>query len=135
MKRLIVNPAECTHCRNCELACSYYHAGSPTPIGPRVIEVRRVDSVPIPLTCLQCDDAACVKACPVAGALLRNPDTGAIEVTDACIGCKACVYACPFGAMYFSEKIHTALKCDLCGGDPSCAQFCPTDALVWAEDH
>ena len=135
MKRLVVNPAECTHCRNCELACSYVHADAQLALGPKVIEVRRIDTVPVPLTCLQCDDPACVKACPVEGALIRDPDTQAIVVTDKCIGCKACVYACPFGAMYFTEQVHSALKCDLCGGDPACAKFCPTEALTWVEDE
>jgi Fe-S-cluster-containing hydrogenase component 2 len=132
MKRLIVRPTECTHCRNCELACAFYHSGSPSPIGPRVIDVRRVNNVPVPLTCLQCDDAACVKACPV-GAIVRNPETHALEVSDRCFGCQACVYACPFGAMYFRPDTQVAIKCDLCQGNPTCAAFCPTTALTWSE--
>lgn len=130
MKRLIVRPSECVMCRNCEMACSYYHSGTPSPIGPHVIEVREAKHVHVPLTCLQCDDAACVQTCPT-GAIVRNEKTGALEVTDACIGCKACVYACPFGAMYFSQKTAHALKCDLCQGNPTCAAFCPTNALEW----
>ena len=133
MKRLVVRPTECTHCRNCELACAFYHSGVPSPIGPHVIEVRRVRSVPVPLTCLQCDDAACVRSCPV-DAIRRNEKTWALEVTDRCIGCRACEQACPFGAMYFREETHRALKCDLCQGRPTCAAFCPTDALRWAEN-
>jgi len=133
VKRLLVRPTECTHCRNCELACAFYHSGAPTPIGPRVIEVRRIRSVPVPLTCLQCDDAACVAACP-ADAIRRSEATGALEVKQhRCIGCKACIHACPFGAMYFRDETHVALKCDLCKGNPTCAAFCPTDALRWAE--
>ena len=131
MKRLQVRPTECTHCRNCELACAFYHSGAPTPIGPRVIEVQRVDTVPVPLTCLHCDDAACVKACPVE-AITMNPVTNALEVNDRCFGCKACVAACPFGAMYFRDDQQVAIKCDLCQGNPTCAAFCPTEALVWA---
>lgn len=132
MKRLVIRPTECVMCRNCEMACSYYHAGAPTPVGPHVIEVRRHQTVPVPLTCFQCDDAACVKACPVE-AIERNPQTNALVVNNRCIGCKACVYACPFGAMYFWDDAATALKCDLCDGNPTCAAFCPTEALTWVE--
>jgi len=90
----------------------------------------------MPLTCLQCEEAACVKVCPV-GALVRNEQTGAVDVLDAkCIGCEACMAACPFGAMAMLAKPDsgpTAYKCDLCGGDPACVLFCPTKALQYVE--
>jgi Fe-S-cluster-containing hydrogenase component 2 len=86
----------------------------------------------VPLTCMQCEEAACVTVCPVA-ALARNAKTGAIEVVDGrCIGCRACVAACPFGAIAMLER-DVAYKCDLCGGDPACVRFCPTKALEYVE--
>jgi Fe-S-cluster-containing hydrogenase component 2 len=36
----------------------------------------------------------------------------------------ACLEACPFGAVSFDHEHETAIKCDLCGGDPKCAKFC-----------
>jgi Fe-S-cluster-containing hydrogenase component 2 len=81
------------------------------------------------MTCLQCVDAACVKVCPVE-ALVRNAATGAVEVISArCVGCGLCVVGCPFGHMHFDSERHVAVKCDLCGGSPKCAQFCPNRAL------
>ena len=131
MKRLLVRPTECTHCRNCELACAFYHSGAPTPIGPRVIEVRRVRTVPVPLTCLQCDEAACIKSC-MFDALKRSETTGAVELNlERCVKCMACVAACPFGCALLDDVHNEVVKCDLCGGSPACAQFCPTKALVY----
>jgi Fe-S-cluster-containing dehydrogenase component len=83
----------------------------------------------IPILCLQCEDAACVQACPVE-ALVRNERTGAIEVReDRCIQCLACVPACPFGNIAVDPSTEMVVKCDLCGGDPMCAKFCPEGAL------
>lgn len=132
MKSLRVQPTECIACRNCELACAFYHSGAPTPIGPHVVQVQTFQTVALPQTCLQCDDAACVQACPTL-AITRNKKTGALEVNDRCIGCRACSHACPFGAMYFDQENRVALKCDLCKGNPTCAAFCPTKALTWTE--
>jgi Fe-S-cluster-containing hydrogenase component 2 len=45
-----------------------------------------------------------------------------------------CVQACPFGNAIWDEKLAKVLKCDNCGGDPACAKFCPTEAIVWVDD-
>jgi Fe-S-cluster-containing hydrogenase component 2 len=80
---------------------------------------------------MQCEQAACVSVCPVT-ALVRNLATGAIEVAeDRCIGCQACVGACPFGAIAMLDKRPIAYKCDLCGGEPACVAFCPSKALEY----
>jgi Fe-S-cluster-containing hydrogenase component 2 len=48
---------------------------------------------------------------------------------EKCIGCRACILACPFGAIGFDYGKNIAKKCDLCGGDPKCVAFCETHAL------
>ncbi len=87
----------------------------------------------MPLVCLQCAEASCVKVCPVQ-ALRRNLDTGAIEVKkDRCIGCRLCTIVCPFGNIVIDqvEDLDKSIKCDLCGGSPACAAFCPSQALEY----
>ena len=48
---------------------------------------------------------------------------------ETCIGCRSCVFACPFGAMFFHDEDHVPIKCDLCDGSPECAEICPSEAL------
>ncbi|MCU0726353.1 MAG: 4Fe-4S dicluster domain-containing protein [Planctomycetes bacterium] len=131
-KRLIVTPDRCTSCRTCELACSFRHGAPNRPAVPRL---RTFDFGGPPknviLTCFQCDDAACVRVCPVT-ALVRSGETGAIVVLERrCIGCGSCAVACPFGQIEMDPVKLLARKCDLCGGDPACAAFCPTKALEY----
>jgi anaerobic carbon-monoxide dehydrogenase iron sulfur subunit len=123
-----VTVERCIGCGKCELACAFTHASGGVPGRSRIHVLRRGADRGTPLTCLQCHDAACVRICP-AGALTRQPATGAIGLADArCIRCGMCVAACPFGNM-IPEAGHTVAKCDLCGGEPRCVAFCPSAAL------
>lgn len=130
---LRVIATQCNGCGNCEMACAFVHAAGAGPGRPRINVVRGLPSRPgggTPVVCLQCDDAACVAACP-AGALARNDATGAIELHEPrCVRCGSCVGACPFGNALWDVDRRLVVKCDLCGGDPWCARFCPTGALA-----
>lgn len=130
--RFIVNPDTCTGCRSCELACSFTHAVENNRAITRINPLETgFTELFVPVVCLQCEEAACVKSCLV-NALKRNPKTGAIDLNqDVCVKCMACVAACPFGCSVFDEIHNMVVKCDLCGGDPACAHFCPTKALEW----
>jgi len=130
--RLVVTPNRCIGCRTCELACSFNHAIDGKPGRSRIFVMGGgFKDLWVPVTCLQCDDAACVKSCLV-GALRRNEETGAIELNqDKCVKCMACTAACPFGCSIYDSGQDQVVKCDLCGGDPACARFCPTKALEY----
>ena len=120
----------CIACGKCELACAFSHGRNGQPGAARIRVLRRGPERGIPLTCLQCHDAACVAACPVT-ALVRDPDTGAVTLLDArCVRCSLCVAACPFGNM-IPETDGPPAKCDLCGGAPRCVPFCPTATLEY----
>lgn len=130
--RFTVNPGLCTGCRTCELACSFTHAVEGLRGQTRIFPIDGgFKDLWVPVVCLQCDDPACVKSCLV-DALKRNPETGAIELDqEVCVKCMACVAACPFGCALVDQQHGIIVKCDLCGGDPACAHFCPTKALKW----
>jgi Fe-S-cluster-containing dehydrogenase component len=65
-------------------------------------------------------------------ALRRNEATGAVELNlERCVKCMACIAACPFGCALVDETHDEVVKCDLCRGNPACARFCPTKALVY----
>jgi len=134
--RFLVNPNLCIGCRTCELACSFSHSENGKPGRSRIFVLDGgFKDLWVPVTCLQCDDAACVKSCLVE-ALRRNEETGAIELNqDLCVKCGACVAACPFGCSLHDPGHERFVKCDLCGGDPACARFCPTKALEYRPEQ
>jgi Fe-S-cluster-containing hydrogenase component 2 len=135
-KRLFVTPERCIGCRSCEIACSFAHAtGRGAPGLTRIRAWPLAPETHVPVVCLQCENAACVQVCPTQ-TLVRvteGPGAGAIQVlAERCIQCRMCTVACPFGNIHVEPANGQIVKCDLCGGDPACAKFCPTAALEWA---
>jgi len=82
----------------------------------------------VPIMCMQCDEACCLKVCPV-GAISRDVNDAVVMNPDKCIVCKMCVSACPLGNISYSPSAGAVFKCDLCGGDPKCAKFCSPGAI------
>jgi Fe-S-cluster-containing dehydrogenase component len=89
--------------------------------------------------CLHCVDPSCVSCCPVS-AMIKDPETGIVRNDpDRCIGCRYCVYACPFQVPKY--ELDTAFgkirKCELCrhrlaeGQLPGCVEHCPTGATLF----
>ena len=107
---------------------------------------------------MHCDSPSCVAACPV-GATWKDEQTGVVmQDVEACIGCGACVEACPYqartlldeepvwrvdfpvGAVNAPEhRAGTVEKCTLCshrledGRDPACVEGCPARALTFGD--
>ncbi|HEX4107142.1 MAG TPA: 4Fe-4S dicluster domain-containing protein, partial [Solirubrobacteraceae bacterium] len=136
----VLDQRRCIGCHACTVACKAEHG---VELGVfrtwvKVIEqgafpdVRRHFSV---LRCNHCTDAPCVKVCPVT-ALFKRED-GIVDFDPArCIGCKACLNACPYDALYIDPRTQTAAKCNFCahrvdaGLRPSCEVVCPVEAIV-----
>lgn len=141
-KTVIVDLRRCLACRSCELACAKAHAGyedivaavlSGARLVPRV-HVVAAEGYAVPVQCQHCEDAPCAAVCP-SGALARDPEDGSIHADPAkCIGCKACIIVCPFGAAHYDRQGRAVIRCDLCqdiveeGQEPSCVAACPTHA-------
>ena len=133
-KALVLDSGKCTGCEQCEVACSATHEGASNPAKSRIKVFNFHDEGRfVPYTCTQCDEAWCMKACPV-DAIQVSADTGAKVVQDAlCVGCKVCTIACPFGTVNYNPATGKVLKCDLCDGDPACARACPTGAITYTD--
>ncbi len=93
------------------------------------------------VSCLHCNDPSCVSACPVS-AMTKDPVTGIVGYDkDACIGCRYCVAACPFGIPKFQydKALPKIGKCQLCrhrmadGRYAACAEVCPTGATLFGK--
>ena len=121
----------CTGCRICELACSQNHFRAYAPRKAHVaVSIESEGLRAQPSICIQCDDAPCVRVCPV-DAIDKDDKLGAVLINrDKCTGCKMCVLACPIDAIYFDTESKKATKCDLCQGEPACVKYCPTKALA-----
>jgi Fe-S-cluster-containing dehydrogenase component len=83
-----------------------------------------VPGAEFPHLCAQCEDYPCVQACPFK-ALGVHPKTGAVAVEEAkCVGCGKCIDACPGRIPHIHPQTKKILICDLCGGNPKCANAC-----------
>ncbi len=131
---LVVNYDKCTGCRICETACSMRLGleANPQKSMIRIVKLEgEADVTSIPVKCAQCEKAPCEAICPT-GAISSNQTTGAKLIDkEKCIGCRACVYVCPFGAIVLDRSVGVAATCNLCDGDPVCVRMCPFEALQY----
>ncbi|MCS7229864.1 MAG: 4Fe-4S dicluster domain-containing protein [Candidatus Kryptonium sp.] len=147
MKRVFIEPAKCTGCKSCEIACAIEHSVSKDlykaifeePHPPRFNTVLKFDGFMASLRCNHCDDAPCVAICPTS-AIYRDSETDLVVYNDTkCIGCWQCAIACPFGAIYPDLDRKVSRKCDGCneriksGGIPACVEACPTNSLIYTD--
>ncbi len=132
MPALTMHPEKCTHCFQCELACTFVQTGS-FGVYPSLVKVYQFDeeAAYTAYTCTQCDEAWCMMACPVDAIVER--DGFKVVLEELCIGCRLCGLACPFGTIFFKQDGSKAAKCTTCLGEPACAVACPTGAIEWAE--
>lgn len=131
----MISPEKCLGCRSCELACSF---GRDNEFNPKHAAVSVLTyeeaAISVPIMCMQCEDAACAKVCPV-GAISRDENGAVVTDESKCIVCKMCISACPLGNISFNSVKRKVVKCNLCGGNPRCAQICPVGAIEYKEGN
>lgn len=129
-KTVSANPGTCSGCRICQMICSLTHEGA-IDIERSRIRVRSnpFDGASTIIVCRQCHDAPCYYACPESAIEFDQTNGIVVIKEERCNGCRLCEKACPYEAILFSEEDGTAYKCDLCGGNPECVNWCPMNSL------
>lgn len=133
MKKLIVPDLDqCTGCRICEMACAFFKEKvlNPSYSRIRIIKMER-EGLDIPVFCQHCEEPVCRDVCPIKA--LDKDATGSMQLdSERCMGCWRCLISCPYGAISFHEG--KFILCDLCNGNPKCAEWCPTGALQFVKE-
>lgn len=135
----VLDQSRCIGCHACTTACK---SENEVPLSVTRTYVKSVDVGVFPAVrrefqvtrCNQCEDAPCVSACPTSAMFQRSD--GIVDVDKgSCIGCKACMAACPYDAIFINPEDHSAEKCNFCahrldvGLEPACVVVCPVEAI------
>ena len=136
----VIDHQSCIGCHACTTACK---SENEVPLSVTRTYVKYVDVGLFPearrafqvTRCNQCADPPCTHGCPTAAMYVR-PD-GIVDFDKSiCIGCKACIAACPYDAIFINPEDHSAEKCNFCahrletGLEPACVVVCPTEAIL-----
>lgn len=152
MRKAIIRDMDtCVNCKACIIACKVRHMSPPYPGSPAMVESKsrnlinvyqfgpeihgdKVYQSFVSIACMHCEDAPCIRVCPVS-AIYKDTQTSVTLVDrERCIGCKVCLWVCPYGAPSFDEDGKLVL-CDLCldrikeGKKTACEAACPADAI------
>jgi len=158
MKAMLIDLSRCVGCYDCQLACKDEHVGNEwmpyaksQPIAGQfwlketeeeLGTIPKVRVVHMIMPCQHCDDAPCIPACP-PGAIVRRED-GLVWIDPSkCTGCRNCIDACPYGAIYFNNTLNLAQKCTGCAHlldqygwkTTRCADACPTGAITFGDEE
>lgn len=136
----VIDNRKCIGCHACTTACKSEHQ---VPVGVNRTWVKQVEKGEFPnsrrlfsvMRCNHCTDAPCVEICPTEALFFR--EDGIVDFDkDRCIGCKSCMQACPYDALYIDPQTNTAAKCNYCahridvGLEPACVNVCPEHAII-----
>jgi Fe-S-cluster-containing dehydrogenase component len=136
----VIDHQSCVGCHACTTACK---SENEVPLSVTRTYVKYADVGVFPQArrafqvtrCNQCEDPPCANACPTR-AMHQRPD-GIVDFDKSiCIGCKACIAACPYDAIFINPEDHSAEKCNFCahridvGLEPACVVVCPTEAIM-----
>jgi formate dehydrogenase iron-sulfur subunit len=151
---VLIDTTKCVGCQQCQVACQKAHdlpenrkVNALCPTALSVVDMKNISTdpakpeiKPVKRQCMNCLNPSCVSACTV-GALQKRDDGPVVYDSNRCIGCRYCMYACPFGVPTFewNKQLSLISKCDNCanridqGKVPACVEACPAGALTYGK--
>ncbi len=136
----VIDHVRCIGCHACSTACK---SENQVPLSVHRTYVKYVDVGVFPQArrafqvtrCNQCEHPPCAEICPTAA--MHGRADGIVDFDKSvCIGCKACIAACPYDAIFINPEDHSAEKCNFCahridmGLEPACVVVCPAEAIL-----
>ena len=136
----VIDNRKCIGCHACSTACK---SENEVPLSVNRTWVKYVEAGEYPNSrrhfqvtrCNHCENPPCTRICPVTAMYQR--DDGIVEFDpEVCIGCKACMQACPYDAIFIDPETNAAAKCHYCshrvdiGIEPACVVVCPEHAII-----
>ncbi len=140
---MAVDLEKCVGCGACVVACK---AENEVPEGKFRLVTYEIEQGHFPdpkielrhEQCRHCDNAPCVAVCPTRASYVDDNGLVRLDYTK-CIGCKACMVACPYDARFINPDGGYADKCTYCfhrverGEKPACVKTCPTGARIFGD--
>jgi len=140
---MVIDTKKCVGCMDCVVACK---TENKVPEGHNRDWIVTVTNGKFPNVnveiqtqrCNHCDSTPCVSCCPTGASHIHN--VGGVVLVDhnMCIGCKACLAACPYDARFVHPDGY-ADKCTFCihrvekGELPACVSVCPTHCMYFGD--
>jgi Fe-S-cluster-containing dehydrogenase component len=156
---MIIDVERCEDCNSCFIACKDEHCDNTFAgyteaqprHGHRWINIFRkergggslTDVFYMPVPCMHCDDAPCMKKA-TDNAVTKRPDGIVLIDPQRAQGQKGLIGASPYGVIWWNEELNIPQKCTFCAHliddkwkAPRCVQACPTGALqaICVEDE
>lgn len=138
---LLQDSEMCIGCSACQVHCKSNKGLGPGPNLCRNMASDFIAQGGMPrvrfvfMPCFHCEHPWCVAVCPT-GAMVKRAEDGLVVVqTKLCVGCQACVEACPWQVPQWDDSARKVVKCDYCrerveqGQDPACVTGCTSHAL------
>lgn len=133
----------CTGCKACQIACKDKNDLKVGELFRKVYDFEggihpNVWGYSLSLGCNHCAEAKCVKGCPT-GAMHFAEDGTVQHDKELCIGCKYCIWNCPYSVPHYFEEKNVVGKCDSCkelrdaGQNPACVDACPMRCLKFGD--
>ncbi len=141
----VVDVDRCIGCKGCQVACKLENDIALGEGRNKVCTIGPNGTYPdlelyfLPTMCQQCENPACVQACPTGACYKREADGVILVDQEKCVGCGSCRRACPYDMIRPNRELRMADKCTLCtqlraaGDTPACVRNCAGGALHYGD--